>query len=56
MKNFQPKPTAIVMAMWEYMERLSPPLLPTAGIHWGVFVQSGGPAKYIGRTTKASRG
>lgn len=47
MSQFKPTPTPIVMAIWEYLGRLHPPLLPTAGINWRAYVKSGGPAKYI---------
>jgi hypothetical protein len=46
---FQPKPTPVVMAMWEYLGRLTVPMQPTAGINWMAYVRSGGPARYIGK-------
>ena len=46
--RFKPTPTPQVMAMWEYLGKLHPPLLPTAGINWRDYIKSGGIAKHIG--------
>ena len=51
-KNFRPTPTPIVMAMWEYLGRLTVPTLPTGGVHWGAYTKSGGPATYIGKRAR----
>jgi hypothetical protein len=48
-RDFKPTPTPVVMAMWEYLGRLTVPMQPTAGINWMAYVRSGGPAQYIGR-------
>lgn len=46
---FQPTPAPIILAMWQYLGRLTMPTLPTAGISWRDYIRIGGPATYIGR-------
>lgn len=48
-KVFVPTPSWITYAVREYLGRLTVPTRPTSGLNWRVYVESGGPARYIGK-------